>query len=98
MKLEGCSALVTGASAGLGREFARQLGVRAHSLVLVARRRERLEHFRNELTQQRSDVVAEDVVPGPRSTSKAFGAATVHVRVIDLCDQSQIDELKKRLS
>ncbi len=49
MKLEGCSALVTGASAGLGREFARQLGVRAHSLVLVARRRERLEQLRDEL-------------------------------------------------
>ena len=93
MKLEGCSALVTGASAGLGWEFARQLGARAHSLVLVARRRERLEQFRNELTQQRSDIVAEDAVLGPRSIPKAFGPATVHVRVIDLCDKSQIDEL-----
>lgn len=50
MKLENCSALITGASAGIGREFARQLGTHARSLVLVARRRERLEELRDELT------------------------------------------------
>src|ERR1700730_1788746 len=49
MKFDGCSALITGASAGIGREFARQLGGHAHSLVLVARRRERLEQLRDEL-------------------------------------------------
>src|SRR5438045_7073010 len=48
--LKGCCALITGASAGIGREFARQLVGRAGSLVLVARRRERLEELRNELT------------------------------------------------
>lgn len=49
MKLEGCTALITGASAGLGREFARQLGPRARSLILIARRLERLEALRTEL-------------------------------------------------
>ena len=48
--LKGCCVLITGASAGIGREFARQLVGRAGSLVLVARRRERLEELRNELT------------------------------------------------
>jgi short-subunit dehydrogenase len=48
--LAGCCAIVTGASAGIGREFARQLTGRASSLVLVARRLDRLEELRDELT------------------------------------------------
>src|SRR5215469_6678462 len=42
MKLDDCNALITGASAGIGREFARQLAGRARSMILVARRDERL--------------------------------------------------------
>lgn len=41
--------LITGASAGLGTEFARQLAPRAAALILVARRTERLEALRTEL-------------------------------------------------
>src|SRR6266404_9783694 len=49
MKLDNCSAVITGASAGIGREFARQLALRAHRIVLVARRGDRLEELRLEL-------------------------------------------------
>ena len=42
MKLDNCNALITGASAGIGREFARQLAGCARSMILVARRDERL--------------------------------------------------------
>lgn len=52
MKLDDCNALITGASAGIGREFARQLAGRARSMILVARRDERLielaEHLKRE--------------------------------------------------
>lgn len=42
-------ALITGASSGLGQEFARQLAHRGHDLVLVARSREVLEQIAEEL-------------------------------------------------
>src|SRR6266567_8043470 len=52
MKLDGCNALITGASAGIGREFARQLARRARSVILIARREQKLNELRDELNQQ----------------------------------------------
>src|SRR2546430_13082082 len=74
MKIEGCSALITGASAGIGREFARQLAPRVRTVVLVARREQRLNELRDELRNRNAQL-------------------NVHMRVIDLCQKSEIDEL-----
>lgn len=52
MKLNDCSALITGASSGIGCEFARQLANRARSIVLIARRSERLADLRDELLKR----------------------------------------------
>jgi uncharacterized protein len=56
MKLYGCSALITGASAGLGREFARQLASPARSLILVARRERSLIELHDKLRQQHPNL------------------------------------------
>jgi short-subunit dehydrogenase len=50
--IDGGVVLVTGASSGIGRELARELSPRASALVLVARRRNRLEELAHELREQ----------------------------------------------
>jgi short-subunit dehydrogenase len=58
------TAVVTGASSGIGREIARQLARRGHGLTLVARRQERLRALADEVAADhgvRAEVVGADL-------------------------------------
>ena len=57
MKLNDCNALITGASAGIGREFARQLAHLCRSMILVARRDERLIELADQLQREHLKLV-----------------------------------------
>ncbi len=49
--LDGKTALVTGASSGLGTDFARELARRGCGLILVARRLDRLQELQDEISR-----------------------------------------------
>jgi len=47
----GSYALITGASSGIGKEFAKQLGKKGLNLVLIARRKDKLEEIATEIKE-----------------------------------------------
>lgn len=65
------TALVTGGTAGIGHEFARQLAEKGHDLVLVARDRARLENVSDEL--QRSYRVHTEILVADLSDRAQVG-------------------------
>ncbi|MBP2381493.1 SDR family NAD(P)-dependent oxidoreductase [Brachybacterium sacelli] len=68
------TSLITGASSGLGTEYARQLARRGDHLVLVARDTARLTELVSELTQEGAEDV--EVLGADLSTAEGIDAVT----------------------
>lgn len=71
-------ALVTGASSGLGAEFARQIAARGYDLVLTARREKRLAALGAELASRHD--VAYEVVVADLSTDPGIAAVEARLK------------------
>src|SRR5437764_13606217 len=72
------TALITGASAGIGAEVARELARRGHGVVLVARRKQRLNELARELSAEygiRAETIASDLSK-PASRARIPGRIT----------------------
>jgi uncharacterized protein len=75
-------ALVTGASAGIGEEFARQLAGRGHDLVLVARDRARLEALAKELSDAHGANA--EVLPADLTNGEQLAVVEERARNVDM--------------
>jgi len=78
------TALITGASAGLGAEFAKQLATQGYNLILVARRRDKLEKLASDLQNTHAiqcHIVTADLQDpsAPQSLYDTVAALDLHV-------------------
>lgn len=80
------TALVTGASFGIGETFAEELAARNTNLVIVARSKDKLDQLATQLQQQHNikvEVIAQDLTQ-PNATQTVFDTITQKGIVIDL--------------
>ncbi|MBI3209972.1 MAG: SDR family oxidoreductase [Candidatus Solibacter usitatus] len=79
-------ALVTGASSGIGAEFARQLAARGFDLILVARRKERLEQLAATL-QTNCEILPADL-ESPEECRMVAGRIATEPRLLMLINNA----------
>lgn len=80
------TALVTGASSGIGETFARELASKKNNLVLVARSQDKLERLATELSskhQIKAEVIAQDLTE-PSACQAVFDAVQAKGLTIEL--------------
>ena len=83
--LTGKVAVVTGASSGLGQQFARALSEQGCDVAILARRKERLEEFSKELKQNGHDCLPVSCdVTDEESIKNAVNAVVNHFGKIDI--------------
>ncbi len=84
---DGKTALVTGASAGIGKAFAQLLAAKGYGLILTARRRDRLDELARQLNQQHrvaTHVIVADLAEPDASAriADAVRAQGLHVDLL----------------
>ena len=83
--LTGKVAVVTGASSGLGQQFARALSEQGCDVAILARRKERLEEFSKELKQNGQDCLPVSCdVTDEENIKNAIKAVVDHFGKIDI--------------
>lgn len=87
MNYQGRWALVTGASAGIGAAFARSLAAKGANVILVARRREKMEELASELEREHAvetRVIAADLAKpeAPEEIHRALSTEGIAVDIL----------------
>ncbi len=84
--VQGKNALITGASSGIGRDIAVLLAARGMNLIIVARRRDRLEELKKEIQEKHDvqvDILTMDLST-PESPRELHTAVTELERPVDI--------------
>lgn len=84
--LRGKTALITGASSGMGADFARELAARGCALILVARRVERLKELKQEIAARYgvdAEYLALDLA-APEAPQRLYAGLKAGGRAVDV--------------